>query len=826
MNSRISLNGEWQVRQVDGDIAITARVPGLVHHDLIDQQIVDEPYYRMNERDQQWVGESTWEYSRTFTVTPQQLEKRRIIINLDTVDTIADIYVNDARIAAVDNYFIRWRFDVKEALHSGENALKIVIKPVRPVIEERSKAYHMDIYRQGWCDWSPKERIFVRKPPSHSDWDWGPCFMTQGIPGDVYLECIDGGTILNVNNTQEIRKNAAEIEFRVFADMPDEMDAKLSIAVDGNDSVFPFTAAKGENLIKRTVTISNPRLWWPAGHGEQNLYPVSVILKSAGEADELAQNIGIRTIEHVTEKDQWGESFYFRVNGLPIFAKGSNWIPSDNFVTRHTNEQLKWELDSAAKANHNMVRVWGGGYYESEEFYDLCDRLGLMVWQDCIFACSMYPVNKSFKESVETEVTQNIRRVAAHPSLAFVCGNNENELNLSFPRNRDQPDAYRRLVEYDELFVQTIMPIVNREAPQIRYWPSSSSNGVRRYGFVDDQTMGDCHFWEVWHGGKPASRYLEVNPRFCSEFGFQSFSSAELMDRYTLPDDRNLSSRVLDFHQRNNTGSSQIFGHIPEHFRAPVGYENTIYTSQVLQALSLKIACEHWYRIKPHNMGCLIWQLNDIWPAISWSSLEYDGRWKVLHYYERNFFAPLLVSVAQKDGDVEIWVTSERNWGVSGELTVDLQTFSGESVRKETLNVSLEAMESKIVSTIPITDLCPGEEDIYRHFLALDFDGDDSAARNDHVFTEYKNLSLSRPNLRSELAESTGGQFSLTLVADTFTPFFWIRTGQIMGIWSDNGMHLRPGEELALTFEPRNPVSLEELKREISFQNLYGASQG
>ena len=825
MNELINLNGSWTISQLDGNISINGRVPGLIHHDLIDRGIVDEPYYRMNEKTQQWVGESTWEYRRTFSLTQEQLIKRRILLSFDAIDTIAEIFINESKIAEVDNYFIRWRFDIKDAVHIGENTLMVKVLPVRPVMEQRSGAYHLDIHRIGWCDWAPKERNFVRKPPSHSDWDWGPCFLTQGIPGNVTLECIDGASILAVNNAQKFSKDKAEIEFRIFVDVPEDVGVEVVINVDGQESNFAATVKNGENVIKRKVAIDNPKLWWPFGYGEQNLYSTKISLKSAGEVREFQQHIGLREIELVTEKDQWGESFFFKVNGLPIFAKGGNWIPPDNFITRHSHEQLTGKLQSAVRANHNMVRVWGGGYYESEEFYDLCDRLGLMVWQDCVFASSLYPANASYKESVAVEITQNIRRIAAHPSLAVICGNNENELNLSFGRNKNQPDFHTRLVEYDELFVQTIMPIVQREAPQIRYWPSSSSNGVRRYGAVDDQSMGDCHFWEVWHGGKPASRYLEVYPRFSSEFGFQSFSSAELMDEYTLPEDRNPTSRVFDYHQRNNSGSGQIFSHIPAHFRTPVGYENTLYTSQVLQALSMKIACEHWYRIKPRNMGCLIWQLNDIWPAISWSSLEYDGRWKVLHYYEKNFFAPVLVSSMEKDGMLQIWLTSELNRPIGGELTVNLQDFDGNSIHKRTMHAELEPMGSRLLVAISTDELCPVDEDRYERFVSLDFAGSGILVRNEHVFSEYKDLSLAKPNLDCELDEDGNGRFVLRIRSDTFTPFFWIRTGKIVGIWNDNGMHLRPMEERTLVFEPHTPVSLARMQEEISYQDLYRASE-
>ncbi len=817
----VSLHGKWQVSQVGGKVSLQGNVPGLVHHDLIEQGIVGDPFSRMNEADQQWVGDATWEYSRTFVLNSRQAARGAIILNCDSLDTLAEVFVNDHKVAATDNMFVRWRWSIKDFAREGENNIRIVFKPVNPVMKERGEAYHLDLKRRCFTPWGPAHRNLVRKSPCHGDWDWGPCFLTQGIPQDIYIECRDGGRLLYVNNLQEHNAGRVSVTLRAFIDMPRAAKVRLTFDLGGQVGSIEADLEAGETRLDHTLTVENPRLWWPNGYGPQSLYALRVELESEGENDVVDQEIGLRRIELVTEDDEAGQSFYFRVNGLAVFAKGANWIPTDSFETRVTDESLAWELESAAAAHHNMIRIWGGGLYESERFYRMCDRMGIMVWQECIFACGYYPVNPEFLDSVRLEVRHQVRRIAAHASLALWCGNNE--IEQLFDRGR--PDFDTLLVEYDQLFIQTIMPIVNAEAPQVTYWPSSASNGVREFGNPQDESRGDVHFWEVWHGGKPASRYLEVKPRFSSEFGFQSFSSPDLMDRYTLPEDRNVCSRVLDFHQRNARGSGQIFTHIPGHFKSPVGYENTVYISQALQALSLKVACEHWYRIKPHNMGNLIWQLNDIWPVTSWASLEYDGGWKILHYYEKRFYAPLLVSTVEHDGRLEVWGTSEVNGKLTGTLRVRVLDFDGRELFADERDASLSAMQSKVLASFDRTALCPAGHEEQRRFVAIDLDCGEYTSRNEHFFSVFKYLDLKKPCIRWDLKVS-GDEVTMAIQSDTLAPFVWIRTGGIPGRWSDNGMHLRPAEEQTVVFYPRRETTPGELKPSIVMHDLYSAAQG
>lgn len=611
------------------------------------------------------------------------------------------------------------------------------------------------------------------------------------------------------------------MEFRAIIDSPAAGAATVAFELDGQRVEKACRLQKGENTVSETVHVRNPRLWWPNGSGEQALYPVVAEVTMASETDRFEQEIGLRKLELVTEPDAVGETSYFRVNGVPVFAKGANWIPSACFDSRLMDDQVRWELESAAKAHHNAIRVWGGGLYERDSFYRLCDRLGLLVWQDFMFACALYPTSPEFLESVRREVRHQVGRLVHHPCIALWSGNNENEQALGWHARHDKTDILLA-AEYDQLYIQTMLPVVAEEYPGRRYWPSSPCNGVRVYGEPNDQTRGDAHYWGVWHGDLPFTNYLEVRPRFCSEFGFQSFASPETMASCTEPDDRNITSPVFEFHQRSGTGNLRILGHIARHFRIPASYEDMLYVSQALQAESIRTACEHWRRIKPHNMGTIIWQLNDIWPVASWSSLEFDGRWKMMHYAARKFFAPLLVSSVVSDGKVEIWGTSDVNAPLSGTLTVRLLDFEGKKLMAEEKAVRLGKLASRRLMALDMKDLCADEESRAARFLDFSLVCGDHASGNQHFFAPFKALKLRKPTIAWKLG-SAKGRTRLTLKSDTLAPFVWVRHGAAAGVWSDNGMHLLPRREAKIEFTPRHDTSASEIESALKIHNLYDA---
>jgi beta-mannosidase len=820
---RLSLSGIWTIRQLKGKISLTGQVPGVVHHELIKKKLVEDPYFADNESKQQWVGGSTWEYSRSFNLSRAQARKRSVVLNCEGLDTLADIFINGKKIASTDNMFLRHRFDVKRAVRPGKNEIRIIFRPAQPEMDRRAKKWFLDLKRDGALPWHPKNRMFLRKSQCHSGWDWGPCFLTQGIYKDIFIECKNGAAIQYVSNTQAHSRNRVLVKPKVILDAAAASTALIEFSMGSVKTVRKVHLTKGENVVTAALVVKNPELWWPNGYGKQELTALRVAVKSEGETDSLVQQIGLRDLKLVTEKDKAGETFYFKVNGVAVFCKGSNWIPSDIFDSRLTDEQLEWELSSAAQAHHNMIRVWGGGLYERDSFYALCDKLGILVWQDFMFACALYPTNDAFLKSVEAEVRHQVRRLQHHPAIALWCGNNENEQCLQWQTRDDSKAITTHVAQYDRLYLKTIYPVVKAEDPGRRFWPSSPSNGIDRYGEPNDQHWGDTHYWRVWHGECDFTEYQKVKPRFNSEFGFQSFSSPETMETVTSPENRNICSPVFEYHQRSGVGNQKILNHISRLFRVPTTYDGMLYVSQALQAHSIKTAVEHWRRIKPHNMGTLYWQLNDIWPVASWSSLEFDGRWKMLHYASRKFFAPLLVSSLENKGNVEIWATSDINETLSGILTVRLMDFDGKIFSSTRKKIALPKLGSRKVFSLPLKKLAAGEEEKADRFLHFTLETNGGKSENHHFFLPFKKLRLHKPVIRLKLRQRKNGLFAVTLTSSTLAPFVWIRTGKTMGVFSDNGMPLLPKKQAILLFRPRRPVKKSALKTGLRVHEIYNS---
>jgi len=820
---RLVLDGQWQLNQVDGDINITAQIPGVVHYDLLKQGLIDDPYYRMNEQKQQWVAEYAWDYERDFSLSDAALACEKLVLEFEKIEVLADIYINEELVASVENLFRRYRFDIKSFVKPGENKIRIRFNPVKEEVCKRAAEYPFFVSNGLWegrCD--PPYRNFVRTSQCHFGWDWGLCLISQGMYESPLIEAYNQSKILYLNNTQEHRDNKVIVNVTAVLDSAQAGKGVFKVTLGDIQTEVDCVVQKGENVLNAELTVENPELWWPNGYGSAHLYDLKVSVEIDGELDSMQQRIGLRKLELIRAKDDVGESFFFRINDVDIFAKGANWIPDDIFDPRWSEEQLAWALNSAVEAHHNIIRVWGGGLYERDSFYERCDELGIMVWQDFMFACMLYPTNPEFLDNVREEVTHQVKKLAYHPSLVLWCGNNENEQATDWGAGADNVNLKINATLYDELYIQTIMPIVNKLDPARVFWPSSPSNGVRVYGDPNDRDRGDAHYWGVWHGGKPFTEYLKVKPRFSSEFGFQSFSSPETMDTVTEPEDRNISSEVFEYHQRSGDGNLTILSHISRHFRIPSNYENMLYVSQALQALSLKTACEHWRRIKPHNMGTIIWQLNDIWPVASWSSLEYDGRWKILHYFERKFYSPILISSLENERNLEIWATSDVNVSLNGNYQFSIMDFKGSVLKTEELAVDLAPQESKIITQYKI-DNFGNKEEQSSLFSAFSLTCGDLYTENTHITVPFKQLHLNKPVIKHQLMQKDN-KLILELESDVFAPFVWVRHGNIHGTWTDNGMHLLPNRKITLEFVPRFDMpSLDEMRDVLFIHNLFDA---
>ena len=646
----LSLNGAWEMRHTEESCWHPARVPGSVYTDLLREGEMEDPFWRDNELKTFALMEKDWEYRRSFSLTPEDLEADTVLLRCEGLDTLCHVYLNGSLLADADNMHRTWEWDAGALLRAGTNEILVRFdSPLRYIAAENEK-------RPCWqsTDGTPGFP-HIRKVHCQFGWDWGPRLPDAGIWRGIGLQFIRGGRVPNVLVLQEHAPN--RVTLRILPELelrgnPRSIETRIRVtAPDG--TVFPADEAG-------TVVLDRPALWWPAGYGGQPLYTVSAELIVDGRMeDRWERRIGLRTAGVSREKRPDGEEFCHVINGIRIFAMGGDYIPEDNLFGRLTPERTRRLLEDARLANFNTIRVWGGGYYPPDWFYDLCDELGLLVWQDFMFACAYYDLTDSFERSITAEAADNIRRLRHHASLALFCGNNELEEQHYFPiqrafrEGRNDDALYRASLhaDYIKMFEYILPRLVRELAPQTFYWPSSPSSGGN-FDRPQDPSRGDVHYWDVWHGDKPFTDYRNRRFRYVSEFGFQSFPSLPTVESFTLPGDRNIFSRIMERHQRNLSANGKILSYLSRTYRYPKDLDSLIYASQLLQADAIRCGVEHWRRDREYCKGTIIWQLNDCWPVASWSSIDYYGRWKALHYAAKRFFAPLLLSCEER-GEVD-----------------------------------------------------------------------------------------------------------------------------------------------------------------------------
>ncbi len=636
---------DCQFRKAETAEWLSAQVPGCVHTSLLALGRIPDPFVADNELDVQWITECDWEYALTFQISSDLLAQEQVFLVCDGLDTLADVTFNGVPLGRAENMFRRYRWDVTEHLAEGDNLVHILFPALMPHVREKQAGQPM-VGPSHSLDGSPH----VRKAPCQFGWDWGPKLPPVGIWQGVWLE---GASVARLDDVHLRQRHADDGSVIVSADVSVErwqdadMEVVLGLTAPGGkvrrETRF-FIKQSDKNPVSETpkIKVPNPQIWWPNDYGPQPLYDVEVSLYQAETLlDRRTFQIGLRTLELRQEADEFGTSFTFVVNGVPIFAKGANWIPADSFPARIGDDQMEDLIRSAAKAHMNMLRVWGGGFYEEERFYDLCDRYGILIWQDFVFSCSIYPADEAFFENVRVEAVENVRRLRHRASLALWCGNNEMEwgwVNWGW----QQPEREELQRAYDRMFHHFLPQICAAEDPDHSYWPSSPSSDTP---FIEPNGVrtGDTHNWEVWHGNRPFQAYREHNSRFVSEFGFQSLPPLETVRTYANEADWNMTSYIMEHHQRNDAGNSKIINYMTDHFRLPKDFESLVYLSQLLQAECVRTGVEYWRRNRCTS-GALYWQLNDCWPVASWASLDYYGRWKALHYAARRFFAPVLLA--------------------------------------------------------------------------------------------------------------------------------------------------------------------------------------
>lgn len=814
-NSALDLRGTFALSAPTRDIDTEIALPGDVHGALLAADLIPDPYFGENEKSVLWVGETAWTVERRFEASASDIDGY-LTLTLSEVDCIATIFLNGKEIARTDNSFIRHDIDVTGKVHAGQNTLRIEFGIAPDVAKARSDAHPFPIpftYNYQTNGLKGIHMNFIRKAACHAGWDWGICTMPVGVYGTMALRKSRLARQESVEVTQTHGDNSVElsIKTRLFAFAHGEVE--LEHAIDGQTITDKVSVQKGENVFTHNVTIQNPKIWWPAGQGAQPLYELTTDL----EGEVTTRKIGLRKLEWIIEKDEIDHSFKCRINGRDITMMGANWIPADAIPSRVTPSVIRDLLESAKAANMNMLRIWGGGQYEPDYFYNLCDELGILLWHDFMFSCMSYPSNREFLSSVETEITQQVRRLSHHASIALWCGDNEVIGSLNwYPETRADKERY--IANYDRLN-SMLHRIVEDEDPDRRFWPSSPSLGYMDFsdGWHSD-TRGDLHYWDVWHSAKSFDAYRSVNPRFASEFGFQSFTSMNVIETFAEEKDRNPSSPVMENHQRNNGGNARILETMTRYFRFPCDFDQMVFLSQIQQGLAIKTAIEYWRSTKPRCMGTLYWQLNDIWPVASWSSLDYGGQWKLMHHMAKRFFRLVnVVAVPNADGS-EIALRGINDTESALSISLEILAVSVEG-RTRTLfadNIAVGADAALTITTLAGADLNDGE---FLYFSWKDAAGQ-VLGENDYFPKPYKAYDLAQPTLSSAWTDRDGTAV-LTIEADA-PAFFVTATVDAPGYFSDNAVTLLPGRPSELLFIPRHGAEVvsDDLRASLKLRHL------
>ncbi|WP_299627033.1 glycoside hydrolase family 2 protein [uncultured Tenacibaculum sp.] len=828
----MKLDENWTFKKANDTLWKNATVPGTVHTDLLANKDIENPFYRLNEHDVQWIDKSDWEYKTSFEISKEDFSKENIELEFLGIDTYSKVFLNDQEIMTSDNMFRRYTINCKPYLKEGKNELRVILEsPIKKGIEKYDAIdYEItvsdnDLAKIGKVEGEKKVSIFSRKAGYHFGWDWGPRLVSSGIWRSVILRSWDNFKVDDVfirqKNIGETAKLSAEIEINSSKEIE-----KSVFEIFVNDTLVK-TEEKPLVINKNTFTIpfeiKNPKLWWPNGMGEQHLYDVKVKVSHKNHSDAKSHQIGLRTIKLIREKDSIGSSFYFTVNGKPTFMKGANYIPQDIFLPRVKQSNYEHILNSAKDANMNMIRVWGGGVYESKAFYDLCDQKGLLVWQDFMFACAMYPGDDDFLESVKQEAIDNIKRLRNHTSIALWCGNNEvlsawERWGWKQQVTKEQSEKAANTIwkAYTDIFHKVLPEAVKGYDSDREYWASSPSSEL---GVPESHTDGDAHYWGVWWGKEPFENYNIKIPRFMSEFGFQSFPELATVNKYTIPEDHDIFSEVMKSHQRSSIGNGTIEEYMLRHYKKPKDFASFLHVSHLLQAYGITTGIEAHRKNRYRCMGSLYWQINDCWPVASWSSIDYYGKWKALHYGVKKSFKKTIVSFDKKENGVNVFIATDDLANQKGELKVDLLSFDGQVITSWNESIEIEANASKSYLSISKEKLEEFSSQWKTAYLSASLKvGKTTVAKKQHYLVPFKTLTLPQPEITFDVSENETEYIVSFKTKKLAIGVF--ASGNFDENFSDNYFTMEPNTEKTITIQKGNFKTLADFKKELKVSSL------
>ena len=804
----------WTLKHPEyGDLP--CNVPFSMYGTLLAAGKINDPYYRDNEYALKPLSNEDYTFETTFEADKARLAKAYQLLRFEGIDTIATLYLNDIEIGQAFNMHRTWEFDVREALRLGTNRLTIEFhSPVKYMEAEQARHY---VWGQDGDIITMDGFAHIRKAASMFGWDWAPQLPDMGLFRPVTWISYDTDRISDVR-IRQIHKNG-KVTLKLEAESEhNAANLTFTVRVTGPSFDETVTLVRG----KGQLTIDEPQLWWPNGYGKQPLYTVSVSLFGGKGSKDLldtwTRRIGLRTLTVSTAKDQWGNEFCFVINGKKMFAMGADYVPEDSLLGNNTPERTRCLLESCVKANYNSVRIWGGGCYPSNEFYDACDELGLVVWQDFMFACVNVYLSEKFTANIRQEFIDNIRRLRDHASLGLFCGNNEMEdAVMSWDGCKDS-EVER--MDYLQLYEHILPDLCEKYCPDTFYWPSSpSSHG----GFDNpqDENRGDAHYWGAWHGSIPFESYRQHYFRFCSEFGFEAFPNMKTIRTYAEPEDMNPFSLVMESHQKCLSGNTKILSYASDKYLYPYDFKSLVYTAQLLQADAIRYGVEHFRRFRGRCMGAIYWQLNDCWPVASWASVDYYGRWKALMYSSKRFYAPVLLSAHEDGLRVVLNLSSESPEAFAGTLRWRVIDRDFKVFAKGEMAANIGALSTKDLLTLDLTKAIQGHEK--ERMLAYDLYGADGSliSHSSLLFCKPKHFDMAKPDVKVTITGGNG-RFDITVSASTYVKSLEIDFDNHDALLSDNYFDITSAEVLHLTAEVADPsVTAEELMADLTLQSVY-----